>query len=212
MRTQLLVLRAAPFVAWSFGKLRVSGGVHVDAGRLQIQRNLDFIDTQGDVRLDLDGRGLGARRVAVYCQARADLGLGLVYRSRTRIAFDGNANFTAPDAFADKTPDQPAATSMTMPDLVVLGAHWRRGAVSALARSRVHAVERQPGDRRSTSPTPATPDAVQRNDWHDTTAVRAGGEWQRDLLVLRGGGVLRSVAGPDRSALAVVARTPIASA
>ncbi len=185
VQTELMVLRAAPFVAWRFGALRVSAGFHVDAGRLQIQRNLDFIDTQGDVRLDLDGRGAGVD-ASVYWQARADLGVGLVYRGRTTIEFAGNANFTAPDAFSGKTPDQTAQTSMTMPDVVVLGAHWRRGAIRALADLE---YANWSVNRRTTVAfaNASTPEAVQRNDWHDTVTVRAGGEWQRDALVLRGG-------------------------
>jgi long-chain fatty acid transport protein len=185
VQTQLMVLRAAPFVAWRFGALRVSAGVHVDAGRLQIQRNLDFIDTQGDVRLDLDGRGAGLD-AALYWHARPDLGLGLVYRGRTTIEFAGNANFTAPDAFSTKTPDQTAATTMTMPDVVVLGAHWQRGAIRAVADLEYAnwSVNRQTMVEFANASTPA---AVQRNDWHDTLTVRAGGEWQRDALVLRGG-------------------------
>ena len=185
VRTELMVLRAAPFVAWSFGTMRVSAGVHVDAGRLQIQRNLDFIDTQGDVRLDLDGRGAGVD-ASVYWQARPDLGLGLVYRGRTTIEFAGNANFTAPDAFSTKAPDQTAKTTMTMPDVVVVGAHWRRGAIRAVADLEYAnwSVNRRTAVQFANV---TTPEAIQRNDWHDTVTMRTGGEWQRDALVVRGG-------------------------
>src|SRR5439155_9079386 len=34
---------------------------------------------------------------------------------------------------------------------------------------------------------PSTPAAVQDNGWHDTFTLRAGGEWRRDRLALRGG-------------------------
>ena len=185
VQTQLMVLRAAPFAAWSFGKLRVGGGVHLDAARLQIQRNLDFIDTQGDVRLDLAGQGIGVD-ASLYYQARQDLGLGLAFRSRTSITFDGNANFTAPDAFSEKTPDQTAQTAMTMPDTLVLGAHYTRGAYAVVGdleyanwsvnrRTTVHFTNA------------STPEAVQENGWHDTVTVRAGGEFTRDKLVARAG-------------------------
>jgi len=185
VQTKLMVLRAAPFAAWRFGALRVSAGLHVDAGRLQIQRNLDFIDTQGDVRLDLDGRGAGVD-AAIYWQARPDLGLGLVYRGRTTIDFAGNANFTAPDAFSTKAPDQTARTTMTMPDVVVLGAHWQRGRLRAVADLE---YANWSVNRRTTVEfaNASTPEAVQQNDWHDTVTVRAGGEWHRDALVVRGG-------------------------
>ena len=186
VQTQLMVLRAAPFAAWSFGKLRVSAGVHLDAGRLQIQRNLDFIDTPGDVRLDLAGRGAGVD-AAIYVQARPDLGVGLVYRGRTTIDFDGNANFTAPDAFSEKTPDQTAKTSMTMPDVLVLGAHYTRGSYAAVLD--LEWANWSLNKRTTVSfANQSTPEAVQVNDWHDTVAVRAGGEWTRDRLVIRAGG------------------------
>jgi len=185
VQTKLMVLRAAPFAAWRFGALRVSAGLHVDAGRLQIQRNLDFIDTQGDVRLDLDGRGAGID-AAIYWQARPELGLGLVYRGRTTIEFAGNANFTAPDAFSTKAPDQTARTTMTMPDVVVLGAHWKRGKLRAIADLE---YANWSVNRRTTVEfaNASTPEAVQQNDWHDTVTVRAGGEWLRGALVVRGG-------------------------
>ncbi len=186
VQTQLMVLRAAPFVAWRFGAIRVAAGVHLDAGRLQIQRNLDFIDTQGDVRLDLAGRGAGVDASA-YWKARSDLGVGLVYRGRTTIDFDGNANFTAPDAFSEKTPDQTARTSMTMPDTVVLGVHGTRGAYAAvldLEWANWSVNRRTTVDFTNAS----TPQAVQENGWHDTVTVRAGGEWTRDRLIVRGGG------------------------
>ncbi len=184
-KTQLVVVRAAPFAAWSFGAVRVGAGFHVDAARLQIQRDLDFIDADGDVRLDLDGRGVGLD-ASLYWQARHDLGLGLAYRGRTRIDFAGAANFTAPDAFSAKTPDQTAATTMTLPDTLVLGAHARRGAYAAVLDLE---YARWSVNRRTTVTfaNPATPEAVQQNAWHDTLAVRAGGEWQRRALVVRGG-------------------------
>ncbi len=186
VQTQLMVLRAAPFVAWSFGKLRVSAGLHLDAGRLQIERNLDFIDTQGDVRLDLAGRGAGVD-AAAYWQARRDLSVGLVYRGRTTLDFDGNANFTAPDAFSEKTPDQTARTSMTMPDTLVLGTHYTRGAYAAVLD--LEWANWSVNRRTTVSFTNAsTPEAVQENGWHDTVAVRAGGEWTHDRLIVRGGG------------------------
>lgn len=186
VQTQLLVLRAAPFLAWSFGAVRVSAGAHLDAARLQIQRGLDFIDTEGDVRLDLSGRGAGVD-AAVYVQARPDLGLGLVYRSRTTIDFDGNANFTAPDAFSEKTPDQTATTRMTMPDVLVLGAYYTRGAYAAVLD--LEWANWSVNERTTVAfANAATPEAVQVNAWHDTIAVRGGGEWRRDRLAVRGGG------------------------
>ena len=176
VRTELMVIRFAPFAAYALGPLRISAGAHFDAGRLQIQRNLDFIDMQGDVRLDLAGQGFGVDASAYYVP-REDIGIGLTYRSRTTLDFDGNANFTAPDAFSEKTPDQTAKTSMTMPDQLVLGARWRRGAITALADLE---YTHWSLNQRTTVDfaNDATPNAIQENGWHDTFAVRAGAEWR----------------------------------
>jgi long-chain fatty acid transport protein len=185
VQTQLLDLRVAPFGAWSFGPLRVAAGFHVDSARLQIERGLDFIDTQGDVRMDMAAHGAGVDASAYY-KPRADLGIGLVYRGRTHLAFSGNANFTTPDAFSDKTPDQTARTTMVMPDQVVLGARWQHDALAVLAD--VEYTRWSVNDKTVvTFADPQTPQAIQDNAWHDTFAVRAGGEWRRGQLALRAG-------------------------
>jgi long-chain fatty acid transport protein len=186
IETNLVDIRIAPFVAYRFGAIRVAAGLHVDLARLQLERGLDFIDTQGDVRLDLSGQGVGADASA-YWQARSDLAIALAFRGRTHIAFSGGANFTTPDAFSDKTPDQAATTRMTLPDQVVLGAHWQRGAVALLGDLEYTRWS----SHESTVVTfaePQTPASTEIDQWHDTFAVRAGGEWTRDRLTVRGGG------------------------
>jgi len=75
---------------------------------------------------------------------------------------------------------------MTMPDVVVLGAHWKRGKLRAVADLE---YANWSVNRRTTVEfaNASTPEAVQQNDWHDTVTVRAGGEWFRGALVVRGG-------------------------
>lgn len=186
--SELMVVRTAPFAAYRFGKLRVSAGVHLDAARLQLHRGLDFIDVDGDVRLDLDGRGWGVDAAAYY-QATPELGVALAFRSRSRIALGGNANFTAPEAFADKTPDQTASTTMTMPDVLVLGAHWKRGPLAAVAD--LEYANWSVNERTEIAfANASTPSALQQNDWHDTVAVRAGGEYTEGAFTTRAGAYL----------------------
>jgi long-chain fatty acid transport protein len=185
VQTQLMDIRTAPFAAYRIGKLRVAAGVHFDAARLQIARNLDFIDTQGDVRLDLAGHGFGAD-VSAYYAARPDLGIAVAYRSRTRIDFSGNANFTAPDAFSEKTPDQHATTSMTMPDQLVVGAAYTRNTLTFIGEVEYTRWSVDP-DTTVHFEMPQTPDAIQVNGWKNTFTERGGAEWHRDDLTVRGG-------------------------
>jgi long-chain fatty acid transport protein len=185
VQTNLMDIRTAPFAAYRIGPIRIAAGVHFDAARLQIARNLDFIDTQGDVKLDLAGHGFGVDASAYYA-ARPDLGIALAYRSRTRIDFNGNANFTAPDAFSEKLPDQHATTTMTMPDQLVLGAAFRRDALMLLGEVEYTRWSVDP-DTTVHFEMPQTPDAVQVNGWHNTFTERAGAEYHRNDYTLRGG-------------------------
>ncbi|MBZ0234675.1 MAG: outer membrane protein transport protein, partial [Deltaproteobacteria bacterium] len=132
VRSRLEVFRVAPFVGWSSGKVRVAGGVHVDRGRMRVARQLDFIDMEGDVAIDMAGTGVGAH-LAAWTQASADVALGLTYKSRTKLPLAGGADFTVPDAFAGKTPDQEARATITLPDRFVLGSRYARGRWTALA-------------------------------------------------------------------------------
>jgi long-chain fatty acid transport protein len=195
-RSELQDFRVAPFVAWRFGALRVAGGVHVDAARLRVGRKLDFIDVDGDVAIDMDGRGLGFDASAFW-QASADLDVGLVYRSRTPIAFSGGANFTTPDAFSEKTADQEAKADITLPDEIVLGARWQHGRWAALAD-----VELTTWSSYDTLVidfhNDVTPDVVQDNGWKTTLALRGGGELRPSAkLTLRAGAYYDPTPAPD---------------
>ena len=182
--SQMQVVRIAPFVGWRRGKLRVAGGVHLDLAHLAIERGLDFIDVDGDVMIDLRGAGLGADLSAWYDAGAIDV--GLAYKSRTSIPLRGEADFTTPDAFAGRAPDQHASSRLDLPDRIALGAMWTRGALAVLADVEVTAWgvndelvidfdEEQ------------TPNARQVNAWKTTVALRAGAEWRRGKLTARGG-------------------------
>ncbi len=183
--SDLKVFRAAPFVAWSFGKLRVAAGAHADFGRLQIRRDLDFIDMEGDVAIDLDGRAFGVD-AAVYYQPQQDLAFGATFRSGATMPLAGGANFTAPDAFAAKIPDQQAASKIALPAQLVVGGRYQHGRYTALADlewTRWSTNQQLVVDFEEM----ATPDVVQEQQWRNTLSVRAGGEYQRGRLTLRHG-------------------------
>lgn len=182
--SDLMVLRAAPFFAWSFGKLRVAAGVHADFGRLQIQRNLDFIDMEGDVVIDMDGRGVGFHASA-FLQASPALSLGAIFRSRTTLPFEGGADFTAPDAFDAKIPDQGATSELVLPDQLAVGARYQLGRYAVLADVELTMWH---NDRLVVDfAEAATPDVMQEQGWGNTLSLRTGGEWTRRQLVLRHG-------------------------
>ncbi len=194
--TDVRVFRAAPFVGVAITpRVRVAVGLHVDAARMQVARNLDFISMAGDVAIDLDGQGVGAD-ASVYVQAHRDVGIGLTYRSRTRIALAGGADFTAPDAFAGRLPDQRATSELVLPDQLVLGTRVAFGAYAVLAD-----IELTAWSTRTMTVIdfehPDTPDVMQPDDWQNAVAVRTGGEYHRGRLALRHGAYLDASPAPS---------------
>ena len=134
-------------------------------------------------------------------QARADLGIGLAYRSRTTIDVRRQRELHRARRVQreDARPDR-ARRTMTLPDVSSCSVGAGAAAISrSLGDLEYTRVERQRARPRSTSPNDATPTAMQENNWHDTFTVRAGAEWQRGKLTLARRRVLRSVAGPGRA-------------
>jgi len=184
--SELMVFRAAPFVAWRAGRVRLAGGAHVDFGRLQIARSLDFVDTEGDVKLDLSGRSLGFD-LAAFVTATSALDFGLSYKSRSTISLSGGADFTAPDAFDAKTADQHATAELKLPDRAAAGARWHQGRVAVLA-DLIVSWWKVNDELVIDFENEATPDPVQRNNWQSTLGVRAGAEYRvQSATLVRGG-------------------------
>jgi long-chain fatty acid transport protein len=185
--SRLEVLRVAPAIGYRLGRLRLAGGLHLDVGHLAVERSLDFIDHEGDVAIDLRGAGVGLD-LAAWLELEP-VAVGLSYKSRTRLALSGEADFDAPDAFGGALPDQGARSSITLPDRLALGARWRRGALAVLGDLELTAW----GTSRAlviSFDDPATPDATQRQDWHATVALRAGAEWRTARFTARAGGAI----------------------
>ncbi|MBI4508857.1 MAG: outer membrane protein transport protein [Deltaproteobacteria bacterium] len=173
--SQLEFARVAPYYAWRHGRLRLAAGFHIDAGRMKIHRRLDFIDTEGDVSLNLAGAGLGFD-LAAFVNATPQLDLGLSFKSRTRLALSGNADFTVPDAFLGKAADQHARVEMTLPDRLAIGAHWHEGPWALLLDVDItwwSVHKKLVIDFANEEPD----DAIQENNWKTTAALRGGAEW-----------------------------------
>lgn len=171
------VLRVNPFVAYRFrdlANLTFSAGVHVDFASLELQRALNMIDFQGRSHVLVSGVGVGGD-ASVFVTPVEPLSLGFTYKSRTYLRMSGDADFTVPDAFASRAPDQQAATDLWIPDRFALGAGLHLGALRIYAdlglslwsvRDRVLLELSADG----------TDDLVQPQHWRDALDVRAGTE------------------------------------
>lgn len=206
IRSEVLGIRAAPFFALRLGgagglvrgfpDIRLSAGAHVDTFRVESERALDFVDQEGRVHLLLWGAGAGGD-ASIYWQATPQLGVGFTYHSRTWMRLEGDADFTVPDPFVARAPDQRATTELVVPDRLSLGAAWQQAEFAVLlevdltlwsVRERL-AVDFEDPDTTDTS-TPAR--------WHDAVQVRLGGEYSPlSFLHLRAGGFYDMEVGPE---------------
>ena len=185
--SMLQVVRVAPFAGYRMGRVRVAAGPHVDIATLSLHRKLDMVDTQGDVRLDLAGPGIGAHG-AIYVDASDALAFGFVAKSRTVLPLRGNADFEAPDAFSGKAPDQRASTEITVPDLFTAGVAWHPSSRWTLGGDIGLATWSVWDEIRVDFADDETPDNVTRPAWQNTVSVRLGAERQiGSRAVLRGG-------------------------
>ncbi|MDQ3036350.1 MAG: outer membrane protein transport protein [Myxococcota bacterium] len=184
MSSALLVFRAAPFFALRLGgehgllrdfpDVRVSIGAHVDVARAETSRDLDFIDVQGNVHVLLWGAGVGGD-ASVFWQATPELALGLTYKSRTWMRASGDADFTVPDPFLGRAPDQRASSEIVIPDRLTLGAAWQQrefGVFADVGFTAWSVRDRQRVDFESES----TSDSDVPLGWRDTWVFRLGGE------------------------------------
>jgi long-chain fatty acid transport protein len=115
-----------PNVAFALSpKWSLAAGFDATRGAVDFRNGLPAV-VGGDVRLAGGGWGYGFNAAVLYRALPERLQLALTYRSRTKLSFDGRANFSPrnPD-FARALADQPGSAAFTLPDLVTLGVMGR---------------------------------------------------------------------------------------
>jgi long-chain fatty acid transport protein len=196
--TSVRVIRAAPSAAVRLGPVRLGVTVNIDYGAMEIQRALTFVDTDGKSSMRLSGVSAGAG-ASIFWQALPQLALGLTYQSRTVMKLDGEANFTVPESFASRAPDQKISSSLTLPDRFALGAAWSRrkltvyGDVTLSLWSVRDVLKIDFSD-------PATTDVEIPQRWKEGFSLRLGVEGQVHARVtLRGGAYYDHQAAPSET-------------
>lgn len=167
-------------------ELAIAAGPRLILGSVGLKRAIDAVDQEASVSLDGDGNAHAAR-ASLAARYRA-FSLGLSFRSKATVDFDGWADFqNAPIELSGPLRDQPVSTSVTLPDRWALGLAydfdvgiasldaeyfgWSTFDVFAIRFSE-----------------PDTPDVVEPRNWHDTVALRAGYEHRMfDPLRVRAG-------------------------
>ncbi len=169
--TSLLVLRTAPSFAVRVKNVRLGIGVHVDYANLDLQRDLDFVDTSGSSHLQLSGASAGAD-ASIYWAATPMLSFGATYQSRTVLHLDGAANFNVPASFSGRAADQRISSDMTLPDRLAIGTAWYRGRMALFVDATLTLWS--VNDQQTIHFAAGMPDVKQVQNWHESFSLRAG--------------------------------------
>jgi long-subunit fatty acid transport protein len=196
--SSLRVVRTAPSLAVRFGRLRLGVGVHVDYATMELQRALDFVDAEGNSNLRLSGASAGAD-ASIYIEVLPSLDIGLTYQSRTSIRLNGEADFSVPDSFAGRAPDQHVSSSLTLPDRFALGLAHHRGRVSFYGDVTVTLWSVR-DTLKLDFENPNTPDVEQPQRWRESFSVHGGIDGAVSSRIrLRGGAYYDHQAAPSET-------------
>jgi long-chain fatty acid transport protein len=102
--------------------LRFGGGVQIIRGTVELERGLNFIDSEGNVRLGGSAWGVGFN-AGVHATVVEDVfTFGLTYRSSVPLRFGGRAHFSnIPLELQSRLADQPISAEVTLPNVITFG-------------------------------------------------------------------------------------------
>ncbi|MEZ4361042.1 MAG: outer membrane protein transport protein [Kofleriaceae bacterium] len=158
--------------------LRIGAGIDLVPATVELNQNLYFGNAQGTASLGGNAFGIGGRAGITYTpEAAPRLSLGLVYRSKVKLDFEGDGDFDAAEPFRSQLPpDGPIKTSITLPQSVGFGVAVRpsdRIEVEANAMwmgwsSLKSLIVDLPGGAQTVSP----------RDYEDKVSIRLGAEYK----------------------------------
>ncbi|MEQ9496087.1 MAG: outer membrane protein transport protein [Deltaproteobacteria bacterium] len=184
---QMRVVRASAFLSGRYEFLSFAVGPHFDTAKLGFVRSIDFVDTEGTAAIETQANGIGVS-ASVFARPFAALDVGLSYASRTKLSFEGFADFDAPPEFSGRVQDGAISTSVTLPDRFRLGARYRPATdwevLADLELTLWSTVDRLDLDFASED----TDDIEQLRNWKTTLTPRVGARYAvLDFLDVRAG-------------------------
>lgn len=199
---ELRQINVAPSVAYRVSPhVSVGAGLVVTRADFQQANQIDlsaFGLPEGTAELEGDGYGVSGN---IGVQARVGAtSLGAVYKSPSRISFDGDARFQVPAPAAPFYPNGGMETALKFPQMIILGVANRAIPRVTLEGdvqwSNWNTLNSQ--DIRFDNKTLVVQDTRVPFDWRDTWTVRIGGQYDlTDAVALRAGYSFDPSAVPD---------------
>ena len=150
----------------------------------------------GEISIRADGHGWGYNAGILYTASDA-WRLGLAYRSRIKVNYDGSFDYTsiAPaiqPLFGGTAYHTAMQTSLTFPDIVSFGISYKPSTAATLAfeleQTRWSSFNRVDIDLQNEVSAAGLSDSSMNKDWHDVLAIKIGMEYKlSDRLAFRAG-------------------------
>jgi len=158
-------------------QLSIAAGFDAIRATVDFQNGLPSI-VGGDVRLVGGTWGFGGNVAILYRIIPERLHAALTYRSRAKLDFDGNANFSPANPDFDRMlPDQPGTASITLPDIFTAGVMGRVMPNLTLEVDANLTLWQTYDEIDIRFSNPTTPSRTLRPDGHAALTLRAGADW-----------------------------------
>lgn len=184
----LQIIEIAPAIAYSIGPVRLGASLRYLTGSIEYQQGINFYSNDFKSGLgDLvgAGSGLGFSLGAQASLMDKKLDVGLNYRSRTTMTFDGQIHYSGvPGTFAGYIHDGPAHATTRLPDQVMLGVSYRVSDPLTVSLQGDYTAWQLFDEFHATLDAYCAPGAPCKNEiksprnWHHTLTGRLGGEYR----------------------------------
>lgn len=167
-------------------------------------------ENDGTASLEGDGTAFNVNAGLMY-KPTDDLSIGLSYRLKTDVKFDGKATFSNMQALAPFFPGGRGNTTLPMPGNLYAGIAYKVNPAFTMEADfqyvqwssydeTIGTLESGPAAPPALGgqPLQKSPDPLMR-DWEDTYLIRVGGEYRFDKLALRAGYIFDRTPQPDKS-------------
>lgn len=162
---------------------------------VQLERRIDFVDTQGTALMGGDGISAGAGLGVTWTPTKW-IRLGLNGRIPARVNLKGKAHFeNVPSSFSTTLPDQAIRTSVTLPAKVALGTEFKALPVKLTFDAELTFWSAFDSFRIDFE-NDATPDVDQPRNWQTAPTFRLGAEKDFGNTTARLGAMLDFAASP----------------
>lgn len=162
-------------------------GVDIVRATVELSQALNFLDSEGSLHLGGGTWGIGFNAAVGSKWLDDTLKVGLAWRSFVPLTFKGRADFAASREFQSTLADQAVSTSFSLPNQFALGGAYKVNKELSLTLDLTYTTWSSFSNLSLSFDNPQLNQTLSKS-WHNTLAVRIGGEYTvTDQVFIRAG-------------------------